>query len=309
MLLDTEEITFAELASASRNFYLRNCEQSPFTRFSGIVSDQELRGQSLIYLLLHFRDRLCSIPRDGVFSLLSLCSETLDVEYELSDAHLMYRILDACKDRLCLCSAALIAETLKLPSNFDKLDTVVDQDSFQPYIEFDIRCSSSVIGKPWCALYGNTSPFTWPDTGRMFDLHNCCDKTRISLLWEDPSYGKTNGPVFCRVSEGGQVVDDKTLIRVCDYGRGFLAHRKGSVRGSNTVTIGKVGPVLQPGEMIDVYTVRISLAVYARVFQVPVQLCVYVEYGKDMNSTPSLFERPRIGYGPLSDLSTVQEGF
>jgi hypothetical protein len=89
---------------------------NPFYQFEYINQKQstELRGSSLLYLLRHFRNKKCSVPRDRVHSLLSLCDEShkLDVDYETPTAELAYQLLECYRDCMCLCAAIIVAEAL-----------------------------------------------------------------------------------------------------------------------------------------------------------------------------------------------------
>jgi hypothetical protein len=70
----------------------------------------------MIDLLSRFRDKHCSLPRDRIYSLLSICRDGLKiaVDYDLPVAELMYRVLD--NQRLCFCTAAMVSQTLDLAS-------------------------------------------------------------------------------------------------------------------------------------------------------------------------------------------------
>jgi hypothetical protein len=87
-----------------------------FYQFEYINQKQstELRGSSLLYLLRHFRNKRCSVPRDRVYSLLSVCDESykLDVDYETPTAELAYQLLECYRDCMCLCAAIIVAEAL-----------------------------------------------------------------------------------------------------------------------------------------------------------------------------------------------------
>ena len=72
--------------------------------------------ERLIYLLELFHRKKCSVPRDRVFSLLSLCGDDLclAVDYQISDRALFERIVELLRDRvhICLRQGAFLLETL-----------------------------------------------------------------------------------------------------------------------------------------------------------------------------------------------------
>ncbi|CAN9359746.1 unnamed protein product [Alternaria alternata] len=68
------------------------------------------RGKSLIYLVQLFFHKECHDVRDRIFSLLALCGEgsDLEVDYEFSRADLIMRVLQACSNSFCLCTANML---------------------------------------------------------------------------------------------------------------------------------------------------------------------------------------------------------
>jgi hypothetical protein len=76
----------------------------------------ELRSQSMLFLLSYFRNKECSIQRDRVFSLLSLCHEghRIEVDYKARRVDLAARILKLNPETVCVCSATIVASSLGL---------------------------------------------------------------------------------------------------------------------------------------------------------------------------------------------------
>lgn len=97
-------------------------QHSHFGQFVDIRNGTiDLSNHTLIDLLEHFQDRKCSIPRDRVFSLLSLSSDlskSIRVDYDMPEDLLAYQILQACtgagnsKYETCFCSATIVARGL-----------------------------------------------------------------------------------------------------------------------------------------------------------------------------------------------------
>jgi hypothetical protein len=75
--------------------------------------------RDLVSLMGHFRRKQCSVPRDRVFSLLSLSRDSgrVDVDYECRAVDLAVQILSFHPWKLCVCSAAIVSASLELPEN------------------------------------------------------------------------------------------------------------------------------------------------------------------------------------------------
>ena len=124
----------------------RECEQyQQYQR--GILKDSRIkdsRNLNLLDALCRFQDKLCKDPRDRVFSLLSLCPESLSsiaVDYDVPLSHLAYTVLSVQKSRVCICTAALVSGALSEKTIGKPLTPQRMLDG--PWIEFDIRPSFS----------------------------------------------------------------------------------------------------------------------------------------------------------------------
>jgi len=73
------------------------------------------QGVSLVMLLAHFQDKRCQIPRDRIFSLLSICrgDHGIDVDYRCSDITLSLRVMKHYTDSPCICTPLLAARCLE----------------------------------------------------------------------------------------------------------------------------------------------------------------------------------------------------
>lgn len=79
------------------------------------LQPQNIRGTNLFRLLALFRNKGCSIKRDRIFSLLSLCEQNLNwkIDYDVSDAELYKRIIrETSNNMVCLCSCWLLSNIL-----------------------------------------------------------------------------------------------------------------------------------------------------------------------------------------------------
>lgn len=74
------------------------------------LTAHSLIGKSLVYLLEAFYDKTSSVPRDRIFSLLSLCGEGQEVkaDYEIADLDLLGQVLRACKSTFCVCAVTIV---------------------------------------------------------------------------------------------------------------------------------------------------------------------------------------------------------
>ncbi|KAH6633302.1 heterokaryon incompatibility protein-domain-containing protein [Boeremia exigua] len=99
---------------------------------------------NLLEALCRFQDKLCRDPRDRVFSLLSLCPKeqsSIAVDYNVPLSHLAYTILSSKRSRVCICTAAVVADALSEKTLGGHLTPQRIPDD--PWIEFNIKISSS----------------------------------------------------------------------------------------------------------------------------------------------------------------------
>lgn len=114
--LDTERFPFTQLIQNIRSF----CLNWAGTHFEQFAFDGEgtvkFRNKSLLTLLDRFQEKGCSLVHDRVFSLLALCNDGADVvvNYDLSRSLLAYLTLRAHQEKLCICSARVVASNLGL---------------------------------------------------------------------------------------------------------------------------------------------------------------------------------------------------
>ncbi|KAF2246901.1 HET-domain-containing protein, partial [Trematosphaeria pertusa] len=99
ILLNTTQIPWEKLVHfAGRNLRGRRNEyEQLFGAIRHVAAGK--KSLSLIELLFRFRQQECKVPRDRVFSLLSLCSEgkQLRAVYDLPERDLLFQILDCYK--------------------------------------------------------------------------------------------------------------------------------------------------------------------------------------------------------------------
>lgn len=124
------------LESADR-IRFRNCAFAPVADI--IDNRDKLHLKTLVNLLDRFRHKECDIPRDRIFSLLSLCTnfQLPEINYAQSSEDLAYDVLHRADEPLCICSALLISHTLCLTdSHVGEMEQ--PSETFST-IEFDIK--------------------------------------------------------------------------------------------------------------------------------------------------------------------------
>ena len=144
ILLGRESFKLPDLVQAMNNFehpdLLSGFSDCTFARFAETVNDPEkIRSRTLINLVDEFRDKECEIPRDRIYSLLSLCSDFQhpQVDYDQPSEDLAFDVLKRSDEPLCTCSALLIAQTLRLDDQHHQHVELSDQAI--SFIEFDVR--------------------------------------------------------------------------------------------------------------------------------------------------------------------------
>jgi len=81
-------------------------------------------GASLPALLANFHDMKCEVPRDRVFSLLSMCAKTpIEVDYHGTKVDACARVLEQYGDMPCLCCLGLIARSIGFENGICDVDT------------------------------------------------------------------------------------------------------------------------------------------------------------------------------------------
>lgn len=117
----------------------RDCALTRFAQF--ISSSEKVPTESLIHLLDGFRDKQCEIPRDRIYSLLSLSSDSqsLEVDYEQTDEDVAYGVLTHSDEPLCLCSALLVAQTLRLSEKVDSTELSLSDSDASTMLEFELK--------------------------------------------------------------------------------------------------------------------------------------------------------------------------
>ena len=95
-------------------------------------------NQPLAWLLFTLRNNQCSVARDRIFSLISICSERglVQVDYESPVSQLVYQILSVFSGTVCVCITRNILGILRLeidPLSSNDLALMVSDG---PYLEF-----------------------------------------------------------------------------------------------------------------------------------------------------------------------------
>lgn len=239
ILLDDEKFLFNELIDIMDFYYLPRKTATSFSR--NVVPQEQIIGAPLKDLLARFADKQCSIPRDRVFSLLSLCKggSSFNIDYNLSDAKILAQVLRHDGNHNCLCTAIAIAKSADLIDLTSSQDFVHGHDSHMEetgaqaptqnnFVEMDVY-PNSIIWENMCMNYGRLDDLILMDGHEMtFDRCVCFD-TCSSL-----------GPI--RISSGSSMylTDDVSVWnqspkkqkceRLCRYGDGIEIVLKGQPR-------------------------------------------------------------------------------
>jgi hypothetical protein len=169
-------------------------------------------GQYLLMLLSQYRDKKCSIERDRIFSLLSICEEgpNLEVDYNLSDERLLREVLRVSFLSPCLCLAEAASQGVNVNAVSRKnlrgryfVRLTVDPTHISPWKPaWDPSWNPISYKKtPQCAYCQSDLDESWNDrnSGLLFCLSNVCSEIRGHLFWEYQTSlnPHTNGLFHC----------------------------------------------------------------------------------------------------------------
>jgi hypothetical protein len=102
-----------------------------------------LKRPSLIRLLVEHRWKECHVPRDRIYSLLSVCGEGSDlrVDYQVSNEEVFLETIRSCAQSLCFCSVACVALALKcFPNPKPNTKTaVLEPPTEKPFVQLPAR--------------------------------------------------------------------------------------------------------------------------------------------------------------------------
>ncbi|KAH9861047.1 hypothetical protein IAQ61_010783 [Plenodomus lingam] len=226
------------------------------------------KAKSLINLLADFHGKGCEDPRDRVFSLRTLCPDAPEVDYHLTRNELAIQVLSGDGERLCICSAVVVAQALGLQHYECQSASSGHQ---LPYLEFDVVTDRSIPGSAQRHLYSSerSEPRVIGPSGQSLNFHHTCDSASLRGLqiWWNP-----RGP--SRLLES--FVYKHSTYPFQHYGDG-LKHVDDN-GGSGCAS-----------------KARISLKVLAKMVTDPVELCSHAILGRTRDSC-LLTSYPRI-YG------------
>lgn len=114
--------------------------ETPQTRTQSNHAKKLYHGASLISLLANVYDQVSELPRDRVFSMLSLCGEGCEaqVDYKSPDSLVAFNVLQCCTLR-CVCIPLLVTRCLDLQRPDSGAGTGFHAD--EPYLEVYIPLS------------------------------------------------------------------------------------------------------------------------------------------------------------------------
>jgi hypothetical protein len=139
-----------ELILAARLVLLAGEEETEYKVIEGrnkvfhishAVARSSYAGEGLAPLLLKFGEKKCWMVRDRVFSLLGVCAETMEVDYQSNDVEVFVKTLRALGGQGCLCTAAIVVEALEIGVDAIAIDV--------PTPRFEICLSPVDIEESW----------------------------------------------------------------------------------------------------------------------------------------------------------------
>lgn len=193
----TQEVALARrIRLIRRDFEMEHetiAAQDPYGTFGRIPvfsKAQRLvpRTESLLLLLCRFQQHKCSVQRDLIFSLHALCIEgpNINIDYGMPEEDLLRHVLEACSDRLCFCSAAIVATALDVQQVPYSLVTIRGLTiSFFEKIDVG-QGSRSVCAECRWGIQDQVKPKWY-----LICLSTICPKLDIHFLVEYPEDGET----------------------------------------------------------------------------------------------------------------------
>ena len=166
-----------------------------FALFWSTVHQGRKAERPLLELLSRYRDKQCSLERDRIFSLLSICNEgsLLEVDYKCSDKLLLRNILEVSTLSPCLCSAEVALQGINI-SAISRKDL-----NHKYFVSFTVDPTHII---PWnpssyrethrCKTCQFEMDRSWKyQTGLIFCLSFVCHEIRGHLFWDrqSPSQG------------------------------------------------------------------------------------------------------------------------
>lgn len=138
----------------------KSVAESPMSDFFELNTTRaSIFGSPLICLLLKFYNRKCSVARDRIFSLVSLCSEKdIKIDYECPAFQLAHQVVTACHTTICICTTMLVLEMLESDIRQLSSDALALLMTDVPYLEFELapleleHYSNDYIHHGSCAL-------------------------------------------------------------------------------------------------------------------------------------------------------------
>ena len=166
---------------------------NPSSKSQAITDTKALyQGVSLVMLLAHFQDKRCQIPRDRIFSLLSICrgDHGIEVDYRCSDANLSLRVMEQYTDSICVCTPLLAARCLEWDLNNTKTQAL--EGSNGPIIEMQVDglCFDD------CFAHNDIH-------SREFEHRNKVNRLQVFAL--DNRYYQARELEFCRLVEEKEI--------------------------------------------------------------------------------------------------------
>jgi hypothetical protein len=220
LLADDVELDAADLAGiANAPYDSRPVMDSRFLSHLDIASGvRKLKGVPLVKLLYNLPNRQCSLPRDQIYSLLSLAAEgtNIAVDYDSEDTDFMFNIVKACEQSMCFCSLGLLAGFCQKWSLDDMQRKGLHSLRRQTHKSYATLANSDFfrhVATQYVDVYMTPCELESPSS---VTERPRCIACRTKLPWRT-----IKGPVFC-------------LLSICSLFRGHI-YLKRSIRSGDTI--------------------------------------------------------------------------
>ncbi|KAI8932336.1 hypothetical protein NX059_010529 [Plenodomus lindquistii] len=188
--LDNESIGFEEMIKCIELIPFSNYHKKAILKSDFVQIARRWRKKAgpdnLIALLADFHSKDCQDKRDNIFSLRSLCSDSPQVNYRISADELATQVLCQSLDKICICSAAVVARALGFASQISPPSKKPNLQS--PYLEFDAKIDKVIPGSEQRHLYNGCIIDTsrYDPAGHYLDFSSTCESVsfeRVEVWW------------------------------------------------------------------------------------------------------------------------------
>lgn len=176
---------FAMHIRVRRGFFYRYFRRQEF-QLAGrvLMNNSAIEGWGMITLLHRFRQKDCTLERDRIYSLRSLCEDgdRVKVDYSATEEEVVLQVLNAYKKSLCFCSTATAALIL----GYGSIPPWQKRETSRAVQELWVR--GYPLSSELCDCCHQWTPRSWDGKrGVYFCLKTICNESHGHLLWENTS--------------------------------------------------------------------------------------------------------------------------